>query len=63
MNYETKEGEEVSLGDIAAASLKGDDYKPTDRPRYVAYQQYRGASLRVSKLRGSLYGERDAPVR
>ena len=63
MSDETEEEEEVSLGDIATAFLKGDDYKPTDRPKYVAYQQYRGASLRVFKLRGSLYGQRDAPVR
>jgi hypothetical protein len=63
MSDETEEEEELSLGDITTAFLKGEDYKPTDRPRYVAYQQYRGASLRVFKLRGSLYGQRDAPVR
>jgi hypothetical protein len=58
MSDETEEEEELSLGDITTAFLKGEDYKPTDRPRYVAYQQYRGASLRVFKLRGSLYGQR-----
>ena len=63
MSDETSEEEDISLGDIATAFLKGEDYKPTDRPRYVAYQQYRGAPLRVFKLRGSLHGQRDAPVR
>ena len=63
MSDESTEEEEISLGDITTAFLKGDDYGPLERPRFVAYQQYRGAHLRVFKLRGSCYGQRDAPVR
>ena len=63
MSDETETEEEISLGDVATAFLKGEEYLPGDKPRYVVYSQYRGASLRVFKLRGSLYGQRDAPVR
>ena len=63
MSDETEEEEEMSIGDVATAFLKGDEYTDTDRPRYVVYREYRGSKLRVFKLRGSLYGQRDAPVR
>ena len=63
MSDETEQAEEISIGDVRTAFLKGDEYDKSDRPRYVVYQQYRGGPLRVFKLRGSLYGQRDAPVR
>ena len=63
MSDETDEVEELSVGDVATAFLKGEDYTAEDRPRYVVFRQYRGSQLRVFRLRGSLYGQRDAPVR
>ena len=63
MSDETDEEEELSLGDVATAFLKGEEYSEGDRPRYVVYREFRGSKLRVFKLRGSLYGQRDAPVR
>jgi hypothetical protein len=63
MSDETDEREDISVGDVATAFLKGDLYTDTDRPRYVTYREYRGSKLRVFRLRGSLYGQRDAPVR
>ena len=63
MSDEVDDGEELSIGDVATAFLKGDEYSETDRPRYVTYRQYRGSKLRVFRLKGSLYGQRDAPVR
>ena len=63
MSDETSEEEELSVGDVATAFLKGEEYSETDRPRYVVYREYRGSKLRVFRLRGSLYGQRDAPIR
>lgn len=63
MSDETDEVEELSIGDVATAFLKGEKYSETDRDRWVVFRQYRGAKLRVFKLLGSLYGQRDAPVR
>ena len=63
MSDETAQIEELSVGDVATAFLKGDEYSTSDRPRYVTYRQYRGSKLRVFRLKGSLYGQRDAPVR
>ena len=63
MSDESDDGEELSIGDVATAFLKGDEYSESDRPRYVTYRQYRGSKLRVFRLKGSLYGQRDAPVR
>ena len=63
MSDETAQIEELSVGDVATAFLKGDEYSSSDRPRYVTYRQYRGSRLRVFRLKGSLYGQRDAPVR
>ena len=63
MSDETDAEEELSVGDVATAFLKGDAYGPSERPRYVVYCAYRGARLRVFQLKGSLYGQRDAPVR
>ena len=63
MSDETEEEEEISVGDVATAFLKGDEYGDKDRPRYVVYREFRNSKLRVFKLRGSLYGQRDAPVR
>ena len=62
MSDETAQIEELSVGDVATAFLKGDEYSTSDRPRYVTYRQYRGSKLRVFRLKGSLYGQRDAPV-
>ena len=63
MSDETDETEDISVGDVATAFLKGDLYAESDRPRYVTHREYRGSKLRVFRLRGSLYGQRDAPVR
>ena len=47
MSDESEDGEELSIGDVATAFLKGDEYSESDRPRYVTYRQYRGTKLRV----------------
>ena len=64
MADETSEEEDLSGGDVATVFLKGEEYSETDRPRYVVYREYRGSRLRVHvfRLRGSLYGQRDAPI-
>ena len=53
MSDETDEVEELSVGDVASTFLKGEDYSPNDRPRYVVFWQYKGSQLRVFRLRGS----------
>ena len=63
MSDESEDGEELSICDVATAFLKGDGCNESDRPRYVACRQYRGSKLRVFRLKGSLYGQRDAPIR
>ena len=55
--------EVLAACDIDTAFLQGNEYGPDDRPRYVAIRMYKGAPLRVFKLRGSLYGQREASMR
>jgi hypothetical protein len=57
------EPEELATGDVRTAFLKGDEYGEGEPPRYVAYKAHRNARVRVFRLRGSLYGQRDAPIR
>ena len=47
--------EVLAACDIDTAFLQGMEYGPGDKPRYVAIKMYKGAPLRVYKLRGSLY--------
>ena len=53
----------ISVGDISTAFLLGDEYKEGEVDRYVSYKAYPTAHKRVFKLKGSLYGQRDAPHR
>ena len=53
----------ISVGDISTAFLLGDEYKEGEVDRYVSYKAYPTAHKRIFKLRGSLYGQRDAPHR
>ena len=55
--------EVLAACDIDTAFLQGMEYGPGDKPRYVAIKMYKGAPLRVYKLRGSLYGQREASMR
>ena len=58
-----EEGEVITACDIDTAFLQGNEYTSEDRHRYVALKMYKGAPLRVFKLRGSLYGQREASMR
>ena len=60
---EGDEPEELAIGDVGTAFLKGDEYKPHEPQRYVAYKAHKTARLRVFRLRGSLYGQVDASMR
>jgi hypothetical protein len=57
------EPEEIAIGDVGTAFLKGDGYGPSDKPRWVAYKAHKKAALRVFRLTGPLYGQVDAPIR
>ena len=57
------EDDVISVGDISTAFLLGDEYKEGEVDRYVSYKAYPTAHKRVFKLKGSLYGQRDAPHR
>ena len=49
--------EELAIGDVNTAFLKGEKYGPDNPPRYVAYKAHRRAQLRVFRLTGSVYGQ------
>jgi len=55
--------EELSTGDIKKAFLKGTEYGVGEPQRYTKYRAYKGAPWRVFRLRKSLYGSADAPMR
>jgi hypothetical protein len=63
--YDSDDGEceELALGDVGTAFLKGDEYSTDEPVRWVAYKAHKNARLRVFKLKGSLYGQVDAPIR
>ena len=63
MPDESEDGEEQFIGDVATAFLESDGYRGSDMPRYATYRQYKGSTLHVFRLGGSLYGQHDAPVR
>ena len=50
----------ISIGDISQAFLVANDYAPGEQARFVKYQAYKGAPVRVFQLMGPLYGQRDA---
>ena len=60
---EENEHEVIGAVDIDTAFLQGIEYGEGDRPRYVALKMYKGAPLQVFKLKGSLYGQREASMR
>ena len=55
--------EELSTGDVKKAFLKGTEYGAGEPQRYTKYRAYKGAPWRVFRLRKSLYGSADAPMR
>jgi hypothetical protein len=59
----TDEEEYLSIGDISTAFLTSPEYDASAPKRYVGYRSHRGAPLRIFQLRGSLYGQKDAPQR
>ena len=58
-----EECEELALGDVGTTFLKRDEYRADEPVRWVAYKAHKNARLRVFKLKGSLYGQVDAPIR
>ena len=60
---EQQENEVIASCDIDTAFLQGNEYGPNDRPRYVVLRMYKGAPLQLFKLKGSLYGQREASMR
>ena len=57
------ENEVLASGDVSTAFLKADEYAPGDKPRYVTWKEYKGAVVKVWRLKGCLYGQRDSPRR
>ena len=57
------DGDVVSVGDISTAFLLGNEYGPDEVKRYVSYKAYPTDHKRLFLLKGSLYGQRDAPHR
>ena len=57
-------GEEdvFSVGDWSQAFLQAVGYDPDGPPEFVSYMPYRGATLRILRLLGSLYGMSQAPM-
>ena len=53
----------IAAADVDTAFLQGEEYLDSEKDRYVSYKAYKGAEMRVFKLKGSLYGQRDAPIR
>ena len=52
----------ISVGDYKQAFLQADNFDGEDAPKYVGYKPYKGATLRVYQLKGSLYGMSQAPM-
>ena len=57
------EPEELSIGDISTAFLTSPNYAEGSMKRYVGHREFKGGPLRIFELKGSLYGQRDAPQR
>ena len=58
----TGEDDVVGVGDVDCAFLKINGYGPLDRDRFVAFKASKGSRLRLYKLTGGLYGQKDAPL-
>ena len=56
------EEDEISVGDWSQAFLQAVGYDPDGPPKFVSYRPYRGATLRIFRLLGSLYGMSQAPM-
>ena len=55
--------EVVGSTDVTTAFLLADQYKSTDPKRYVLWRQYKNAPMKVWRLSGPLYGQRDSSRR
>ena len=53
---------EISVGDWSQAFLQAVGNDLDGPPKFVSYRPYRGATLRIFRLSGSLYGMSQAPV-
>ena len=62
-NYGFLDDDEISIGDISIAFLKANSFSPEDRARWVAYRADRVAELKLWRLTGGLYGQRDCGLR
>ena len=58
----TGDDDVVGVGDVDCAFLKINGYGPLDRDRFVAFKASKGSRLRLYKLTGGLYGQKDAPL-
>ena len=62
--HDITDGEEyLSIGDINTTFLTSPEYDASAPKRYVGCRSHRGAPLRILQLRGSTYGQKDAPQR
>ena len=57
------ETQQITVGDISPAFLTSPKYLENEGKQFVAFREYRGGRLRVFRLLGSLYNQRDAPFR
>ena len=55
--------EVIGSTDVTTAFLVADKYKDTDPNRYVLWRQYKNAPVKVWRLNGPLYGQRDSSRR
>ena len=55
--------DEFACIDVSTAFLQASAYTIDDYIRYATYREYRGGPLRVYRLTGPVYGQRDAPRR
>jgi hypothetical protein len=62
-NYGFLDDDEISIGDISIAFLKANSFSPEDRARWVAFRADRVAELKLWRLTGGLYGQRDCGLR
>ena len=58
------EEDKISVGDWSQAFLQAVHvgYDPDGPPKFVSYRPYRGVTLRIFRLLGSLYGMSQAPM-
>ena len=53
----------ISSIDLISAFIQTEHYGPEEPPRYVSFKSHKNAKREYYRLKGPLYGQRDAPMR